>query len=40
MKPQDEVSLLIYDEPSASLDPQAEYGASQPVVPFKPPRRI
>lgn len=26
MKPQEEVSLLIYDEPSASLDPQAEYG--------------
>lgn len=26
MKPEDEVSLLIYDEPSASLDPKAEHG--------------
>lgn len=26
MKPSEDVSLLIYDEPSASLDPQAEYG--------------
>lgn len=30
MKPEDKVSLLIYDEPSASLDPEAEYGPSHP----------
>lgn len=29
MKPSEDVSLLIYDEPSASLDPQAEYGMTR-----------